>query len=108
MVAKVRPSKRSGVWTVCPAALSSSANAWKPAVWPCAEWNRTTTAIASGVVGGGDVGGQAGVVDEEPPVGDQRAAVGGGVQPRQHPRRDGRAGHVGRLGLRERLLDEEL
>src|SRR5215472_1117504 len=45
MEAKVRPSKRSGVWTVCPARRSSSANATTPGVSPCAWWKSTTSAI---------------------------------------------------------------
>src|SRR3954468_18401303 len=51
MESNVRPSNRSGVWTVWPAARSSSANAWMPGVRPWAWWNSRTSAIdtSSGV-----------------------------------------------------------
>src|SRR5206468_10473165 len=42
----VLPSKRSGVWTVCPALTRSSANAVTPGVSPSAWWNSSTSAIA--------------------------------------------------------------
>src|SRR6187431_292274 len=42
----VRPSKRSGVCTLCPASRSSSAKARKPVVWPIAWWKRSTSAIS--------------------------------------------------------------
>src|SRR5688572_31815504 len=45
MESNVRSSKRSGVWTMCPAWRSSSANAATPGVSPCAWWNNTTSAI---------------------------------------------------------------
>src|SRR6516164_7914210 len=45
MVPNVRPSNRSGVWTVCPARRSSSAKATTPGVSPCAWWKSTTSAI---------------------------------------------------------------
>ena len=41
----VRPSNRSGVYTVCPARRSSSAKATTPGVSPCAWWKSTTSAI---------------------------------------------------------------
>ena len=41
----VRPSKRSGVWTVCPAARSTSAKATIPGVSPWAWWNSSTSAM---------------------------------------------------------------
>src|SRR4051794_35157137 len=52
---KVRPAKRSGTCTVCPAARSRSANAVTPGVRPCAWWNRTTSAICSARPFGGGV-----------------------------------------------------
>src|SRR5688572_12562894 len=45
MESNVRPPKRSGVWTMCPAWRSSSANTATPRVSPCAWWNNTTSAI---------------------------------------------------------------
>src|SRR4051812_48450707 len=50
---KVRPAKRSGTCTVCPAARSRSANAPTPGVSPCAWWNRTISAICSACPFGG-------------------------------------------------------
>src|SRR4051812_35323060 len=50
---KVRPAKRSGTCTVCPAARNRSANAVTPGVSPCAWWNRTTSATWSARLLGG-------------------------------------------------------
>src|SRR6202012_5745519 len=77
MVAGRSPSKRSGVWTVCPPLPSSPANARTPSVSPSTWWNSTTSAIGAllshrmpgqSLVGGGHrfhVGGGLGRVDEE-------------------------------------------
>src|SRR3954469_12359494 len=45
MLAGRSPSKRSGVWTVCPPARSASANAITPSVRPWTWWNTTTSAM---------------------------------------------------------------
>ncbi|MDT0212394.1 hypothetical protein Q9R29_00725 [Rothia sp. ARF10] len=43
---KVRPSKRSGVWTVWPAPRSASAKATTPGVRPWMWWKRTMSVMA--------------------------------------------------------------
>src|SRR5262245_61885676 len=45
MLSNVRPSNRSGAWTVWPAARSSSAKALTPGVRPWAWWNRRTSVM---------------------------------------------------------------
>src|SRR5918995_1671809 len=45
IVANVRPSNRSGVWTVCPACRNSSANDRTPSVSPWMWWYSNTSAI---------------------------------------------------------------